>query len=176
MKRGEKDFKPLVKEKLEKEGYRVVFDVKINKRRPDIVAIKGEEALIVEVKSEREATNTRCLETFEKDDAETRKVRERAREELEKEVGIWYVYIHQALGYFKIGREGRWESKEVGLSEGKYQLKPALAFPTNYRTWVEKALGEWKKNPIGGYKVKDWQFLSLDSEVNVVIIDCECES
>lgn len=141
------------------------------KSKPDLVAIKENEALIIEVKSEKEAPRLGCVSYIPRNaDSDTKNLHKNAKN-LPKDFKSWYIHISQAMYYsMNVGSgQSQWEL-DNGILQGK-SCKPALAFPTKYGNQVDQALNEWKKHPVGKYKVTKWQQVVSTPDITVVSID-----
>ncbi len=146
---------------LENLGYKVITEKQISGSlsRPDLIAIKNKEALIIETKSEEEASSDSCLYTYSSDNiGEWRK---HCKNNYPRNIAIWMVHIggqiksqNQRMG----NKKGFWHIKEFELDQ--YNALPCLICPLSYKGVIEVALSY--------LKITEYQLIELSGEILLV--------
>jgi len=146
---------------LENLGYKVITEKQISGSlsRPDLIAIKNKEALIIETKSEEEASSDSCLYTYSSDNiGEWRK---HCKNNYSRNIAIWMVHIggqiksqNQRIG----NKKGFWHIKGIELE--KYNTVPSLICPSFYREPI--------KNALSNLHITDYQLIELSDKILLV--------
>ncbi len=137
--RKKKDFDLEFIRCLDNLGYKVITENHISgsKSRPDFIAIKNNEVLVIESKSEEESSYYSCLSHIDN----ISEWREHCKNNYPKEIAIWMVHIggqirsqNQRIG----NKKGCWYLK--GFELNKYNTIPSLICPLCYEESIKKAL------------------------------------
>jgi len=145
-------------------GYRVYTekDMVGSKSRPDLLAIKNGEVLIIETKSEEEAGSDNCLYTYDSDNiGDWRKY---CKEKYPRDIAVWMVHIGgQIKSQIKRfgNKKGYWRIKEFEIQD--HQTIPCLVCPTLYQEQVKESLHR--------LHITDFQLLELSTTQLLVKLD-----
>ena len=133
--KGKKEFEDKFVKILKDLGY-VVFDkIHGSRRQPDLIAIKGKDALVIETKSWSESKNNSWLSTYKGD--YLRPFREKCKsKKIPRAIAKWIFTIQGQLKYY-LTHKKEWYVNEAELS--KFKVIPCLAFPAEHKTDVIKA-------------------------------------
>ncbi len=184
------EFNAEVKRLLEEVGWKAFVFATKGKSEPDLVSIKGNEALIIETKSEAESKTKGCLNTYP--ESKINPLRESCnrlykQEKKKKAFPLWIIHIlGQSIWYVK--HQETWNLEKEGYStvydkgvgcfekDGvRYRHFPALAFPSGEKKNVEEALNYINKilDEKKGYKI-EWEYHDLPNHyISLIIINKE---
>ncbi len=151
------EFYPLVKELLEKEGYRYYREEDIRgkgrgARKPDFVAIKNNLFLIGEIKSPSEPPNSASWRSIQPYDTENMKYVREMVKNLEKqkkippEVGGNAIIMLGQIPEYMLLMHERWIPPEEPAGK---DIIGAYAFPSFWKKEVERAINFFKISTLG---------------------------
>ncbi len=158
--RKKTDFEKEAIHRLDNLGYKIFTENQIsasNNSKPDLIAIRNNEALVIEAKSEAEAHSASCLSWSDN----ISKWRKYCKENYSRDIAIWMVHIggqiksqNQRMG----NKKGFWHLKEFELD--KYNTIPCLICPLSYKGVIEVALSN--------LKITEYQLIELSDETLLV--------